>query len=518
MPLIFYDKLDEYGLMSDPEPHELPQNAWSSGQNVRFQDGAVEKFTGEQSVLTTPSASSAPLFAMYVPSVTPGLDKWLIPAKKNVYMISNATTVNNITPAGLTATLNATATLGWNGGFLGGGIYILNNGVEQPFQWVKDATSPQCAVLSNWPASATCRVIRPFKQFLVAGAIDEGTGLDETLLRWSHPATPGGVPSSWDYQDRTKDAGRVSLSQTPGAIVDMETLGDTNFIYKEDSVWSMQFVGGNSKFSFRRVFGDEVNIMAQRCVQQFFGGHVVLCRDDLIVHDGNQPKSVLTARARRYLQDNVAANNYKAAFLQVNYPRNEVWACLPISTTNPVAGIALIWNWKTNTITFRQLPLLTQYIARGGQLVAAGQEYTLENNQLLIVTSYLGGQLYAADQTEQFHGNNMSAYVVREAVPIGRQDPRTGEIRPDVSSVKYVTEVWPVIEGTPGGVVQVLVGARERADVTASYTVYNFTIGTDRKVDVRAAGKIIDIRFQSTTDITWKLLSYALNVRIGGRR
>jgi hypothetical protein len=127
-------------------------------------------------------------------------------------------------------------------------------------------------------------------------------------------------------------------------------------------------------------------------------------------------------------------------------------------------------------------------------------------------------KFFRTETTEQFDGVNMTAYIQRDSLPIGRQ-AADGSIRPDYTSIKYITEVWPVINGTVGGVVNIYIGTRRHKGDTVSWKgPYPFTIGSDRKVNVRASGAIIDIKFESDTNIEWSMPSFAINVHVGGVR
>ena len=62
-------------------------------------------------------------------------------------------------------------------------------------------------------------------------------------------------------------------------------LGDVNIVYKEDSIWSMAFEGGQSIFGFRQLF-DDVGILGRHCAKSFNNKHFVVSEDDVYVHDG----------------------------------------------------------------------------------------------------------------------------------------------------------------------------------------------------------------------------------------
>ena len=44
MPIIPVDGCGDIGVMRDGYSHDLPNNAWSRAQNVRFRDGYAERF------------------------------------------------------------------------------------------------------------------------------------------------------------------------------------------------------------------------------------------------------------------------------------------------------------------------------------------------------------------------------------------------------------------------------------------------------------------------------------------
>ena len=63
--------LSQYGIIDDIPSTELPENAFTSGSNVRFNDGKVIKCKGWQRVFGVPiSAPSRLILTSYAPTVT----------------------------------------------------------------------------------------------------------------------------------------------------------------------------------------------------------------------------------------------------------------------------------------------------------------------------------------------------------------------------------------------------------------------------------------------------------------
>lgn len=521
--LLHFDNLGALGVITDADEYNLPPNAWSSSKNVRFTDNAVKKFTGETHVYGT--AGAAPIHAMPMQVQS---DYWWNYNTISDQWHTDGTNHYNVSAA--TASSSGSLDYNWTGGALGGSVYVLNNGLSHPLEWTGNSITDQWANLSNWPASMIARVLRPFKNFLVAADIDEGSGRDGTLLRWSHPALPGTVPSSWDYSNPAIDAGRVQLAITPDPIVEMEPLKDINVVYKENGVWAMQYVGGNSIFAFRQVF-KEFGALSRRCVKEVNGSHIVLTGENLLLHDLNQVTEILTRRWRRWLANNIDGTNYERSFVALNMARGEVWICIP-QTGYAFPNIALVWSWRDNTVYLRDLPTETPHIEYGIVTTAEvqtfdGQSGTFDaylgvyDEQLFsgaykypLIIDHATPRFLRGDTGETFADVPMDSYVQRDELPIGRFPEK-----PEPDIVKTVLEIQPLIEGTEGGIVNVYLLTRDHRGATQSiHGPYPFVIGTTRKIDCRVSGRSIGIKFESTTDITWELFSYALDVQFGGLR
>jgi len=248
------------GMVADKKPHELPFQAWSDARNVRFLDAFVEKFLGETSY-TTPNI--APYFLLPVPTVTNIF--WLLAGLAKTHCFDGTAHTDITRTVG--GDYAATEDLNWTGSVFNG-IPLINNSVDAPQMWSPVAASQALQALSNWPANTTCRTLRAFRNFLIAGDITKSGTRYKQMVKWSHPAGVGALPSSWDETDATKDAGEWPLAETPGAILDFVPLRDLNIVYKEDAVYKMQWVGGVYVFSFRELT-TEIGLLSRRCAVGF---------------------------------------------------------------------------------------------------------------------------------------------------------------------------------------------------------------------------------------------------------
>jgi hypothetical protein len=124
-------------------------------------------------------------------------------------------------------------------------------------------------------------------------------------------------------------------------------------------------------------------------------------------------------------------------------------------------------------------------------------------------------KLYTPDTTQQFDGSNMTSYVEKLAIgfPLKKDNP------PDYTTEKVVLGIWPRIRGTAGGIVQIYLGTMERIDGDVTWQApFSFTIGSTEYMDPNPANasKLHALRFESTSDVQWKLDGYDVDVKPTG--
>ena len=210
---------------------------------IRDRHGAIQKTPGYKEVM-----ASCPVAPYHIINLEVGSSNyWIIGGLAKIY-VHNGSSWTNITrqTTGSDVNYNATAKEGWTSTILGGTL-VMANGFDVPQFWALSSgvpsTSTKMAALSNWSATNHYPFsVRAFRSFLVALNVSKAGVPYTRLVKWSHEAATQSVPSSWDETSSTVDAGEYELADTSGKIVDGMALGDTFMIYKEDSIYSMQFV------------------------------------------------------------------------------------------------------------------------------------------------------------------------------------------------------------------------------------------------------------------------------------
>ena len=390
--------------------------------------------------------------------------------------------------------------------------------MDVPQAW---AGTSVCTNLANWPSGVTAKSVRAFRNALVAVNITKNSGANNYphMVKWSNFADPGSVSSSWDEADPTVEAGEAELSDTTSELIDSLVLGDNLILYKEGAYYGLVDVGGGYVFR-AQLISSELGMLATNCAAAFPGGHCVLGQGDVFVHSGGAPETILTARARRWLFNNLDTTYYPRSFVVANPAANEVRICVP-TIGNAFPNVALVWNWKANTLGTVDLPL-----ARHGAVGVVDSEladsWDSDNepwdsdstawDQLTAAKSatrlVMAGdtKVVLADATSSFSGTAMTAMLERTGLALGAPE-----------RVKLLKGIRPIFEGSVGSTVTITVGGAMDAQAEPTWSdPVTFTVGTDLQADAFATGRFLAVRIESSGYQHWRLKKMQLNVETLG--
>lgn len=349
-------KLGGQGYVSpiDARPYEVPANAMSRVFNIRMNTESAEvgKGWGTEAVLTNAGGG---INAIDYAITSTGL-WWLFFGDSGIYSI-DTTGEYDVTNIGGPYTGTYPNHIWITDSF--NGYPIATNGIDNP-QVQEDislSASTPFKDFPGWVAGAKAKVVAAYKNFIVAFNIIDGPNY-ENMVWWSDESVDGLVPTSWDYADPESRSGRTTLGTDSGAIVGVKKLRDSVFIYCENGVFRMDFVGGNAVFSFTEVFKN-TGMWGPRCVEEYQGNHFVITNDDIIVHDGHKQQSIATKKIQKeffsFLNDSQRNVIYTASHLEAD--AKEVWVAYNEQATTDYPTKAFVFDWHTNTWTIRPLPL-----------------------------------------------------------------------------------------------------------------------------------------------------------------
>src|SRR5690606_3690877 len=132
-------------------------------------------------------------------AVRDGILYWIYPTLDSIYRTEGSNHTDITRPDGPYA---GTESDYWNGGVLNS-VPILNNGVDVPQAWPYGANTFED--IASWPSTLRAKVIRPYKNYLIAMNLTDNSVLEPHSIAWSTAADPGFVPDSWADNDPTKE-------------------------------------------------------------------------------------------------------------------------------------------------------------------------------------------------------------------------------------------------------------------------------------------------------------------------
>lgn len=506
----FVEEAGKYGMVDDAPDFLLAKEAWTSVRNMRPINGVMRSMDSDRSI-TSPTTSD--IIQYIYPVRTPSQVHWFCGGQADAFIIDSggASTVRT----NMTA---STTTAVWTGGY--GTVPIFCNGVDDPFYLNTD--TPGYLPLTGWPASYTCKMMRPFREFWVAGNItDTGTNYNQ-LIHWSSPAGPGSMPPNWDYADENQKSGRQDLADEGGSVVDAVTVGRVLFLYKEETTWAMSLIGGLAVMQidpYMRNTGlfaaNHASVLPDNNV--FMAGPMGVVRHDT---SGNiQP--ILKRRLQRWLDAQLDASNFRRGFVTRLPANKEIMYCFP-SNGNSVCDMALVWNWEDDYAFIRDLPSATA--GHHGPWDESGAIPSIDEltNPINTYTNLINRQVPVGLTNHSVYAAADDIYTMEtEGAPFTQAATelvRTGMLMDtDPYTDVLVKSVTPYCTGSLGADLQISVGYQDTPEGVVTWgQTKTVTTSSLPKADFRVEGKIPCVRFRCEGE--WSLYGYAVEYEPAGRR
>ena len=524
--ILTFKQLGDIGIVKDMHASELPDNAWTNGNNVVFRDGIAQRIMGDSAIFDGNTYS--PEKIMFYPDPQAGTAYWIYAGFDATDMrILSWDGANHVdrTSADVSDPY-ATSHTGWTSGSVAGVPYF-NNGTGAPWVWLRDGSGNLVASMtqmSTWPAGMVAEQLRSFRNFYIAIDITESVDArNPSRLMWSTPAEPYAEPVSWDITDPTNLAGDVVLGDTADYLMDCLQLRSYNIVYKRNDTWVMSRVISNAIFAFDS-FYNEMGLLAPRCAAPIKGTFHFMATNnhDIIVHDGNTRQSVADKKVRNTIFSEIDEEGLTRCFTVSNKTQEEVWFCYP-TLGNTRANRAAIWNYETTAWSFRDLDQATDmaYGIPTTTSTPTGDDWdlgpdtswdggaddpwaaffnsTLQSNEVM---SKASGFL-KIDDTTRFSGNDYTAFLERRGLDFGMSERR-----------KEIRAVLPEIQGS---IIRVSVGGANNIEGPYTWTPpKNFDPSKDYKVDTRKNCRYGALRFESENE--FRISTYGVDVVQRGKR
>jgi hypothetical protein len=540
LPTIPVRNLGAAGVVTDMNPSDLEDPAvFTAGVNVRFRNGRVSRGPVARTVYTLPFE---PQHAIAIPPSSGGYDEIImVSADFGRIVRLNGKVLEELTPAGH---LPGTEGVITSNCFLGGVSY-LNRETHEPL--CKAPGDSTYLAMPSWPEGYRCRVLRSFKDQLIALGVTKLGAFYPTMVKWSDLTSFGGPPASWATDDTTNSAGENIVNEMQHTIVDGLALRNSFILYCTNSVWQMDFVGGDLIYSFTKLF-DESGVINPNCVVQVGGLHYVFDRNDIYVHDGISPRSIADAKVREFVFDALDSARSNLCFVSYDARLSEIRFHYPstdrlVGFVHPDVGCnrAAVFNYANGTWTFYDTPNVTSWCRSSlisGKAWDDDAEVTWDGSQGLFLTSegdesqhvfYVGRtathqgltapRLYGVDLLD---GGTLPFPIEPEALKPAFLE-RTGldldNLGKNLTQYTHLQAIWPQVSVDKPEDSSWQFGANDLVNAEPTWSdEESFDPRIEGKIDIREAGKYLAWRFTLRGEGDFRLSGFDVQLVIRGRR
>jgi len=344
------------GIIRDVEPYNLPLDAFSNGNNVRFDDGDVRRSPAFRIIDTELGADPAFIYGVRPAS---GDDTLLVVEDDGTMYSWSLGTLTDITPAAFTTTTAPTAR--FTGTYLDQ-VAFINRQTDVPYALLPGATEAAPLTDYGWDATWRCKALRAYRDSLVAISMSEyGVEIPGRIRISDAVVGAAEPPASWDATDITNQAFSTELPDIRGTLLDGLAMRDDFYIYSTAEVWRITPVGGFALYAIKKVFSDQ-GILTTGLVTEVNGSHFVVGEDDIYIHDGTTYKSVVDGVNRKFIFNSMRKDQKHRFWLHHDTIRDEVM--FAYVSGDPDAGFpetvwpnrAAVFDLENGTWSFQDLP------------------------------------------------------------------------------------------------------------------------------------------------------------------
>ena len=515
------------GINTDIAPWDLPENALSQGRNFRVMAGKVQSSGGSKPEFLEQTAGEIGHIAytedyngarMWIACTTAGIEKY---GDDNKWSVVSAMTTSD-------PSLWSSCRIGQ--------VLFLNHPELQPV-YFSSATSgisnlPWSKDEDSWANICSAKILCSHKNFLFALNTGESPGIQRAItdtfadrVRWSHPVAPNGIPYSWEPapRDPSSLAGFVTMGRG-GEIVGGESMRDSFVIYSDYAINVMDYTGDQLMWR-RRTVSQSDGLVSKEAVIEKNGQHFFISKEDILMFDGNQVRSMLHNKLRREFSSILEDKSLDTAFAVANDSFNEIYFCLPEKrdgiSSKLTPNISFVYNYRDNNWSIREMSPSKQF-THSCYGKAPDKPNPWEENTSSWQTerqtwqaigrtpfgSFLlashGKQLYNIDT--QAPEGKITTKIERTDIPVGGHE-----------NVTTITRVYPQVEGNFP--INVWVGGQDRAggDVRWNGPV-EFVPGKTRKIDIKVTGALHAIKMEAAAEGNFNITGLDVEYMPAGRR
>lgn len=359
MPIFPIRNLAKYGVVTDPDPYDIPNEAWSFAVNARFRNGKLTRGPVWRGMGTL--GTTAPRFCVGATPTT-GQDALYIGYLNGTVTQFTSGVESSVTLSGYVPS-SAEAT--WTACHLADVQYINRSDRTPWYRRTSDALYQNLTTGAGpvpWNPLWSALILRASNGALCAYNVTKSGVNVPTMVKTSGFPLSGTVPLNWDQTDPATSATENILAEMEGGIVDALGLGNLMFIYGQNETWLQQFVAGQNIWNYAKAFSNR-GIINTNCVIEVERRHFVFGVDDIWVHDGITPMSICDERTREFIFGGINLTSANRCFIVHNADLKEILFCYPsgdsaaqFRTGSTGCNRAATYDYQNDKWTFDDLP------------------------------------------------------------------------------------------------------------------------------------------------------------------
>lgn len=499
------------GVVLDEVPPACAPDVYTGCNNWRVQSAGMQLASGQ---VVLHSATIQPKFGMLAPVDAIGYS--LLMGDGGVSISDGGAQVATVLPAGWGPFTAGTMT-----GAVLGGVAAFNYRGAPPWYWDTTLAGAFVKPLPGWIAGKQARVIGTFGQHLFAGGL-YGAIVEDEQVAWSDAAVAGTVPASW-VPTLTNQAGQLGLSTGKGPIQVMQSLANSLMVWRSEGLFAIDYVGRPYIYTSRLV-ASHSGAASMNCVLNVKGTQVVLSAGDIVQTDGVQVRSIGEGRLKEWLFSQMSRAGLALAHGYVDTAASEAVFCVALGRDDR-CNFALAWNFERDKWSVRELPESVHtwmgLKAQGGPLLWDDDAGSYDGDTGFWDEGIPGGYqlkpfaacvekgvLVLNQGSQRWTGENIVGTLERTGLKIS-----------DGDRIAKVQRVIPAIEGSPGTVIGIQVGAQLAANGPVSWgPAQDFILGQSVKHDCNARGRFVAIRFTCAGPQQPTIAGFSFEYDDGGRQ
>ena len=369
-----------------------------------------------------------------------------------------------------------------------GNYVIASNGVDAP-QYYLMGTSTNFANLSSIASSGTPPVFRTsgvIRDFLVTGNITNATN----RVAWS------GLNDIATWEAGVKSSDTQDLPGSGGQVVAI-TSGEVGYVFRQNQIIRMDFVGGNVIFRFSVISPNRGAVYGQTVCQ--YNRQIFFYADDGFFQiNGDQVLPIGAEKVNRFFENDLNkafSDRITAAVDPFNTLAIWLYPSRQTANTTGICDRLLIYNYVTQKWTIANVTasqIFTQFLVVNTVELMDLISENLEDINISLDTPYwTAGNLYlgAVDgnfKAAIFSGKNLEAEL----------ETKETELFP--GSRANITGVRPIVDATSN----VIIKTRDKlADTVASSS--SSTINTSGIAPVRQSGRYFRANVKIPAESIW---------------